>query len=247
MKRFTILFFCFLGMAVFANAQTYTQHLQQQQAGKGKVTVSHSKEIDNLVNGVAQDNKPSNNTANKPAVNTKQNEKTATPVAGQTVRGDSATREKAREIAREEERKKLAAEKAAAEREAAEKASAEKIAAEKRAEEKTQEESEEEMHIPTVDMRKKVMRGSKKVTGYRVQAFAGGNSRADRQKAQTIGNAIKMRYPDQPVYVHFYSPRWLCRVGNYRTYAEASTMLKAIKAMGYKSATIVKGKITVFE
>ena len=96
-------------------------------------------------------------------------------------------------------------------------------------------------------MRKKVMRNARKVTGYRVQAFAGGNTRADKNRAQQIGKAIKLRYPDQPIYVHFYSPRWICRVGNYRSYGEASRMLHAVKAMGYRGATIVKGKITVFE
>ena len=96
-------------------------------------------------------------------------------------------------------------------------------------------------------MRKKVMRGARNVIGYRVQAFAGGNTRADKQKAQQTGNAIKMRFPDQPIYVHFYSPRWICRVGNYKSIGEARRMLSAVKAMGYKSAIIVKGKITVFE
>lgn len=104
---------------------------------------------------------------------------------------------------------------------------------------------DDDMSIPTVDMRKKVMRNSYKVPGYRVQAFAGRNSKADRIKAESVGNAIKMKYPDQPVYVHFYSPRWICRVGNYRSYEEASKMLHLIQAMGYKSATIVKGQITV--
>lgn len=104
---------------------------------------------------------------------------------------------------------------------------------------------DDDMSIPTVDMRKKVMRNSYKVPGYRVQAFAGRNSKADRLKAEEVGNAIKMKYPDQPVYVHFYSPRWICRVGNYRSYEEASKMLHLIQAMGYKSATIVKGQITV--
>ena len=83
---------------------------------------------------------------------------------------------------------------------------------------------DDEMSIPTIDMRKKVMRGSRKVTGYRV---------------------IKMRFPDQPIYVHFYSPRWICRVGNYRSLGEAEKMLRAVRKMGYKAATIVKGKITV--
>ena len=95
------------------------------------------------------------------------------------------------------------------------------------------------------DMRKKVMKNSYKVTGYRVQAFTGGNTRKDRQKAEAVGNAIKHRFPDQPIYVHFYSPRWICRVGNFRTYEEAHAMLQEIREMGYKQASIVKGKISV--
>lgn len=210
MKRFAILFSCLLGIYINANAQTtYTQHLQQQQSGKGKVTVTQSKEIDNLVNGIAQDNVHANNP--KPNTTTPSPSTSSTsPVVNQVVKGDSTPKER-------------------------EKRSAE-----------TQE-GETEPSVPTVDMRKKIMRGSHKVTGFRVQAFAGGGTRADRQKAQQIGNAIKMKYPDQPIYVHFYAPRWICRVGNYRTYAEAQSMLKAVMAMGYKSATIVKGKITVFE
>lgn len=98
---------------------------------------------------------------------------------------------------------------------------------------------------PSVNTTKKVMRNSRRITGYRVQAFSGGNSRADRQKAESIGSAIKMRFPDLPVYVHFYSPRWICRVGNFRTYDEANNVLKEIKSMGYRQACIVKGKITV--
>lgn len=97
----------------------------------------------------------------------------------------------------------------------------------------------------TVDMHKKVIRGGTKVTGYRVQAFAGGNSRQDRLRAEQIGNNIKSHYGNVPVYVHFYSPRWICRVGNYRTYEEAHQMLQKLRALGYNQASIVKGKITV--
>ena len=105
--------------------------------------------------------------------------------------------------------------------------------------------SDDDFEIPTVDMRKKVMGRSYKVNGYRVQAFAGGNTRTDRQKAQNIGDAIKLKFPEQPIYVHFYSPRWICRVGNFRTYEEAHAMLLEVKKMGYTQASIVKGKITV--
>ena len=95
------------------------------------------------------------------------------------------------------------------------------------------------------DMSKKVMKNRYKVTGYRVQAFAGGNTRNDRRTAETVGNNIKRRFPEQPIYVHFYSPRWICRVGNFRTYEEAHAMLLEIREMGYKQASIVKGKISV--
>lgn len=93
--------------------------------------------------------------------------------------------------------------------------------------------------------RKKVMHRSYKTDGYRVQAYAGGSSKADKQKAEQTGNAIKANFPDEPIYVHFYSPRWICRVGNYRTYEEAYRMLLAVRELGYTQASIVKGKISV--
>lgn len=96
----------------------------------------------------------------------------------------------------------------------------------------------------TIDLQKKVMRGMK-INGYRVQVFAGGNSRSDRLKAERTGDNIKTLFPNEPIYVHFYSPRWICRMGNYRTYEEAHEMLKKVKQLGYNSAIIVKGKITV--
>ncbi len=86
---------------------------------------------------------------------------------------------------------------------------------------------------------------TRKVTGYRVQAFAGGNTRADRQKAEQTANAIRTLFPDEAVYTHFYNPRWICRVGNYTTYEEARNMLNELRKLGYSSATIVKGKVTV--
>lgn len=95
-----------------------------------------------------------------------------------------------------------------------------------------------------VDNTKKIMKGYK-VNGYRVQAFAGGNTRKDRIQAEQTGDRIKASFPDAPVYVHFYSPRWICRVGNYRTYEEAHQMLISLRKQGFTQATIVKGKITV--
>ena len=98
----------------------------------------------------------------------------------------------------------------------------------------------------SIDFHKKVMKGGTKINGFRVQVFAGGNGRADRQKAQRTGDEIKTLFPNEPVYVHFYSPRWICRMGNYRTYEEAHDVLVRVKQLGYPSAVIVKGKITVY-
>ena len=94
------------------------------------------------------------------------------------------------------------------------------------------------------EIQKKVLKGVK-VAGYRVQVFAGGNTRNDRIKAERIGSEIKGLFPGVPVYVHFYSPRWICRMGNYRTYEEAHAVLQRVKNNGYQSAIIVKGKITI--
>ena len=94
------------------------------------------------------------------------------------------------------------------------------------------------------EIQKKIMKGVK-VAGYRVQVFAGGNTRNDRLKAERIGSEIKSLFPGVPVYVHFYSPRWICRIGNYRTYEEAHAVLERVKNNGYQSAIIVKGKVTV--
>ena len=113
------------------------------------------------------------------------------------------------------------------------------------AESKQQEQVRDTIAVQQIDANRKVMTNGYKVDGFRVQAFAGGNQRKDRQKAEQIGNTIKTAYPAVPIYVHFYSPRWICRVGNYRTYEEASEMLKNIRALGITGASIVKGKITV--
>lgn len=283
MKRFVFLFLSIMSVMVSAKAQTFTQHLQQSQAGKGKVTVSQSREIDALVNGNVtrsatlteaqeQTTKKNINATQKTSVpaTTTTAAKTASgkhETTAKATAGKNDSLEKARAHEQEEERLKaqkakenaveeaLALQRRIAERNAEEKrkeaeekrqlAETKKQAAEKSA--AAEAEAEAELHIPTVDMRKKVMRGARKVTGYRVQAFAGGNTRADKTKAQQAGNDIKMRFPDQPIYVHFYSPRWICRVGNYRSLSEARRMLKAIKGMGYKAAVIVKGQITVFD
>lgn len=179
-----------------ANAQTtFTQRLQKSNAGEGKVTVTQSKEIDDLVNG-PQDVVTTPAKQNTQSTQNNQNTLT-TPSASKTQRPQIST--------------------------------------------------QPEVTIDTTyttEPRKKILKGYK-VNGYRVQVYAGGNSRDARVKAERTGREINSLFPGEPVYVHFYSPRWICRMGNYRTYEEAHQKLNAVKKLGYQSAIIVKGKITV--
>ena len=105
--------------------------------------------------------------------------------------------------------------------------------------------SDTEEETVAVDTRKKVMRNSYKTTGYRIQVFSGGNKGADKLKAEAAGRAMKAHFPNEPIYVHFYSPSWKCRMGNYRELADAQRILSQVKACGYPNACIVKGTISV--
>ena len=110
---------------------------------------------------------------------------------------------------------------------------------------KEKETTDENTENVKVDTRKKVMRGSHKVNGYRVQIFSGGNTRADRTKAHQAMSKAKQNYPSLPAYTHFFSPHWKCLVGNFIDYKEADKVLKQMKALGFKQAIIVKSKISV--
>ena len=178
--------------ALSASAQTYTDHLQTQEAGKGKVTLHQSRDIDRLVNGTCPMVAPAKKTDN----NAKTEKTTPATEKTETVRTTNTN-------------------------------------------------TVDNIDITAPDNSKKVMRNAVKTQGYRVQLYAGGNSRKDKQKAETISQEIKTLFPGQPVYCHFYSPRWICRMGNYRTHEEAQFVLEKVRALGYTQASIVKGQITV--
>ena len=110
---------------------------------------------------------------------------------------------------------------------------------------KTPEEEEADNLEKMLDTRKKVMSNSYKTTGYRIQVFSGGSTRSDKQKAETTGAVMKSNFPNEPIYVHFYSPSWKCRMGNYKTQEEARSILALVKKLGYKDACIIKGTITL--
>lgn len=202
MKQTVIIIISCVLCTICAEAQTFTDRLQQQKAGKGTVTLHQSKEIDKLVNGRYSD---PNAAGMRPDIKPEQPAKEQQAGQGNTVRQVGQVKQE-------------------------------------------KQDTDQQDIMPqdtTPDMGKKVMRRSYKTTGYRVQVWAGGNSRVDRQKAEKAGLTIKRNIPDVPVYVHFYSPRWICRIGNYRTYEEAHEVLREVKQLGYPEAVIVKGKITV--
>lgn len=237
MKRILILFIMTLCLGTAATAQTYTQHLQQKQ-GAAAVTVTQSKEIDDLVNGANVSAKKHNELPAK---------KEATPQQRQDSHPAATTQHKQSATTTTQPRHPKIDTEKHHDNDSLRRAEAEKKAKENAHKHETSspEKDDYEIDVPTTDTRKKVMRRSYKVNGYRVQVFAGGNSRDDKTKAQQAGNKVKAAFPDIPVYVHFYSPRWICRMGNFRSYQEANAVLTQVRKMGYKQACIVSGKISV--
>ncbi|MGL4519834.1 MAG: SPOR domain-containing protein [Phocaeicola sp.] len=87
---------------------------------------------------------------------------------------------------------------------------------------------------------------SLKVRGYRLQVYAGNNSRTARNEANSMGERVKSAYPELAVYTYFQQPRWLCRVGDYRSIEEADAMMRKLKATGkFKEISIVREQINI--
>lgn len=85
-----------------------------------------------------------------------------------------------------------------------------------------------------------------KARGYRVQVYAGNNSRIARSEANEVAELIKTEFPEIPVYAYFQPPRWLCRVGDYRSIEEADAAMRRLKASGkFKEVSIVREQINI--
>jgi len=82
--------------------------------------------------------------------------------------------------------------------------------------------------------------------GFRVQVYAGNNSRQARSQAYDVAAKVKKEFPDMPVYTYFQPPRWLCRVGDYKTMEEAHSAMRMLKATGvFKEVSIVREQINI--
>jgi len=230
-----------LCFAANAAGQTFTDQLEKPNSKGATVSVTQSRDIEILVNNV-KTIKKNETKANAPATTT-----TATA----TTLKPGETKKEAKPEAKTEAKSEAPETKAEAKAEPKPETKPE-TKPEQKAEAKTEKSTlkdksteEETETTSTSTSHKKMMKGGRKITGYRVQAFAGGNKRADREAAERAGKKIKSMYPEEAIYVHFYSPRWICRVGNYRTQTEARQMLRKVKQLGFSQACIVKVKISV--
>ena len=65
--------------------------------------------------------------------------------------------------------------------------------------------------------------------GYRIQIYAGGNTRYAKEEALKAAQYVKTKFPEIPVYTEFVAPRWVCRVGDYKTIEEADQVMRTLK------------------
>lgn len=85
-----------------------------------------------------------------------------------------------------------------------------------------------------------------KASGFRIQVYAGNNSREARNEANGVASRVREYFPELKVYTSFTSPRWLCRTGDFRSIEEADAMMRKMKATGmFREVSIVKEQINI--
>lgn len=85
-----------------------------------------------------------------------------------------------------------------------------------------------------------------KISGYRVQIYAGSNSRSSRIEAEKAAQRFKGFFPRVPAYTHFYPPRWVCRVGDFKTAEEAQSFMQQVRQLkAFSGLIVVKTAIQV--
>ena len=85
-----------------------------------------------------------------------------------------------------------------------------------------------------------------KSSGYRIQVYAGNNTRQAKNEAHTVAARIKEHFPELTVYTFFNPPRWLCRAGDFRSIEEADAMMRRLRSTGvFKEVSIVKEQINI--
>jgi hypothetical protein len=79
--------------------------------------------------------------------------------------------------------------------------------------------------------------------GYRVQVYSGNDQRKSKEHALALQDQLKKMYPGIQVYVTLYAPFWKVHVGNYRSFEEASQMLRTLR----KDYPQIKNEIYIVE
>ena len=80
--------------------------------------------------------------------------------------------------------------------------------------------------------------------GYRIQVYAGGNTRYAKEEAQEAAQYVKSKYPEISVYTEFVAPRWVCRVGDYKTIEEADQAMRMLKkSSNFKEIVILPNQL----
>lgn len=85
-----------------------------------------------------------------------------------------------------------------------------------------------------------------RTAGFRVQVYAGNNSRQARTEANQMAAKVKEYFPEMHVYTHFINPRWLCRIGDFRSIEEADAAMRKLKETGqFREVSIVRAMINI--
>ena len=77
-----------------------------------------------------------------------------------------------------------------------------------------------------------------KIMGYRVQVYAGPKA-SGKQVALKYEKKIKEAFPGISTYVRFVQPRWTCRVGDFRTRADAQRFLESVNEAKISTQTTI--------
>lgn len=92
-----------------------------------------------------------------------------------------------------------------------------------------------------------VAKKAEKKKGFRIQVYAGNNSKSAKDAATAAAAKVRANFPELGTYVTFLSPRWLCRVGDFETSEEAAQKMRELRRVaGFKEVAIVKDQINVF-
>lgn len=236
------MFFCCCMTAPALAQHSFLHKLQKKEVGQGTVNVHQSDDISRLVNGT-----PSGKTTPKTAAG-----KTVakTPVGKQVSKTSVQHKDSSRHVL--PERKHQNDNTMTEQRRLEIQRELDSLRAKEAAERHREAEESRPVRTEADRLREKqerydafVRAPKRKIRGFRVQVYAGDNTRKARQQAQSIAVQVKSYFPELAVYAHFVSPRWVCRVGDFRTYNEAQTYLRKIRAKKYRESLIVKTTILV--